>query len=68
MAQVIIGRCEHGKIVSAAIDGGVSRETLEDMACSYTLERADEATFDGECSPCRTRYVANMKLLGFPVE
>jgi len=67
MAQVIIGRCEHGKVVCAAIESAASRETLEDMACTYALERVDVASFDGECVPCRARYVANMTLLGLSV-
>jgi len=64
---VIIGRCEHGIIVSAAIEASSTPESLEDMACSYTLERVEIVNLGGPCEPCHDRYVANMKLLGLPV-
>lgn len=61
--SVIIGRCEHGKVVAAATEEA-SYDTLTEMACSYALERVETASFDGTCDPCQVRYLANMKLLG----
>lgn len=62
--SVIIGRCQHGKIVSAAVEDMSSEESLTDMAASYTLERVPSASLGGQCDPCRERYLANMQLLG----
>ena len=60
--SMIIGFCEHGKLVAAAVEDA-STETLEEMALCYRLERCEDAKFDGDCVPCIERYRANMKLL-----
>lgn len=63
MSKMILGFCEHNILVAAAIESISVEETLEDMAVSYRLERADEAKFNGTCKVCEERYENNKKLL-----
>lgn len=66
--SVIVGKCPHGVILSAAVEGKTTRAFLESMAAAYALERVEETavSLGGQCAPCRARYEANMQLLNTP--
>jgi hypothetical protein len=63
---IIIGRCEHGLVVAAAVEGRVSQGFLDKMTGSYSLERQHEPVTMQHCLPCAERVDRNHKLLATP--
>lgn len=63
---IIIGRCEHGLVVAAAVKGRVSQDFLDRMAGSYSLEHQHDSVTIKRCIPCAERVDRNRKLLATP--
>ena len=61
--MIIVGRCEHGLVVAAAVEGRVSPDFLIQMSTSYSLERQPEPVTMEHCARCAERVQSNLKLI-----